>query len=351
MLTLLTAVLFVNSRVGILAFAPLDLPPDALAFRAHQILNQLGYPGQPRATAYGFDCCDADYLTYLERFDTGRRDALLATHQPAVIRFWYRQHEIEFKADSFLRASPLPPVVPLVGAVTYDSPANTEPGMVRMALDATGRLIALEAQPPASDAAGSATTRARWTELLAVAGLDPDRFTPAAPHRVPPMAFDSRAAWDGTFADGRAERVRVEAASWAGRPVFFSVEGDWRQPVAAPNPGSPAYAALLVMGVSLLFAGATLARRNLSLGRGDRRGAAILACAMFVVTMLSWALLATHVTSLWELTMLIRALCFAAFGAGAVWINYLAIEPYMRRYWPDALISWTDCKPATCGIL
>jgi len=41
------------------------------------------------------------------------------------------------------------------------------------------------------------------------------------------MAADTRAAWTGTYAEGRFEEVRVEAASWEGHPVLFSVTGDW----------------------------------------------------------------------------------------------------------------------------
>jgi hypothetical protein len=31
----------------------------------------------------------------------------------------------------------------------------------------------------------------------------------------------------------------------------------------------------------------------------------------------------------------------AVFLASLFWSLYIAIEPYVRRHWPDALISWT----------
>jgi hypothetical protein len=43
----------------------------------------------------------------------------------------------------------------------------------------------------------------------------------------------------------------------------------------------------------------------------------------------------------WELGLVIMGLSFAAFAAGILWLMYVAIEPYVRRHWPDALISWT----------
>src|SRR5579863_8243424 len=121
---------------GVLARARLDIPPEALAYRAQDILKQLGYTEQPQSTAYGFDCCDAANLRFVEQ-QGARRDALLASHQPPVIRFWYRQHQGLLQADA------------VIGSITYDLPANVEPEMIRLALDAKGRLIELEARPKA----------------------------------------------------------------------------------------------------------------------------------------------------------------------------------------------------------
>jgi hypothetical protein len=39
--------------------------------------------------------------------------------------------------------------------------------------------------------------------------------------------------------------------------------------------------------------------------------------------------------------MLIRALSAALTSAVFVWLSYMALEPYVRRRWPDVLISWT----------
>ena len=38
---------------------------------------------------------------------------------------------------------------------------------------------------------------------------------------------------------------------------------------------------------------------------------------------------------------IVGALAFGAFNGGMMWIYYLAIEPYARRFWPDALLGWT----------
>lgn len=36
-----------------------------------------------------------------------------------------------------------------------------------------------------------------------------------------------------------------------------------------------------------------------------------------------------------------NAMMGAAFNAGLVWVIYLAVEPYGRRFWPDGLLGWT----------
>jgi hypothetical protein len=37
---------------------------------------------------------------------------------------------------------------------------------------------------------------------------------------------------------------------------------------------------------------------------------------------------------------------WAGFEAAILWLVYIALEPYVRRNWPDSLISWTRCKRA-----
>jgi hypothetical protein len=84
-----------------------------------------------------------------------------------------------------------------------------------------------------------------------------------------------------------------------------------------------------------------VAWRNLRLGRGDRRGAARLAGVIFLLMMGSWIFGASHVPSPSEVALLAMAISLAGLTAAMVWFAYLGIEPYVRRFWPDALISWT----------
>ena len=83
-----------------------------------------------------------------------------------------------------------------------------------------------------------------------------------------------------------------------------------------------------------------VARHNLRLGRGDRKGAAKIAVAAFLSGMCWWGLATTHMASLAEIGLLFNGTSTTAFISGLLWIAYLAAEPYARRNWPDSLISW-----------
>jgi Protein kinase domain len=323
----------IAARNAMLTRARIDIPPEALAYRAQDILKQLGYTERPQSTAYGFDCCDAANLRFVERQGT-RRDALLASHQPPVIRFWYRQHQGLFLADD------------QTGFVTYDLPANVEPEMVRLSLDAKGRLFELEARPKAVASAVKASEAERpfdWGPLFAASGLDPTRFMAATPQRTPPMAFDTRAAWTGKYADdedARPEQVRVDAAAWQGRAVYFNVAGDWHPQSETQDRPRPVLAVGAFLLVGVILSAALMAWRNLRLGRGDRKGAGRIAGFAFFLTAVSGILIMEHVATFRELALLVAGISGAGFTAAVVWLFYLAIEPFARRHWPDALISW-----------
>jgi serine/threonine-protein kinase len=329
----LITISFTQGGRFLLARAPLPIPPDGLAFRAQETLKQLGYMDAPRRTAYGFACCDSAYLWSIEQRKPPNLNEILASHQPAVIRFWYRQHRDEIWPDQ------------AAGAISYNSPANIDPGMIRLALDAKARLIALEVRPWVSGSAGQAPTTPvkapDAAELFAAAGLDPSRFSAAEPRQIPPMSNDTRMAWTGTYGEGRTEHIRLEAAFWQGRPVYFTTIGDWPGQSGEQPRGSPVTVIAAVLFIVILGGSAALAWRNLRLGRGDRRGATRIAGATFVLSMAAWTLQASHVRSYWELGMLIYALSLSCFYAAFVWSLYVAVEPYVRRHWPDSLISWT----------
>ena len=80
---------------------------------------------------------------------------------------------------------------------------------------------------------------------------------------------------------------------------------------------------------------------DLKLGRGDRKGALRIAGFVFAMRSLHWALGGDHVAH----PDLLGPLALAFSGATALglltWIAYVACELYVRRLWPEALVSWT----------
>ncbi len=67
------------------------------------MLKQFGYTEEPVDSAYGVyaSADQASYLRYLLRNDSANRWARLASHQPALIRFFYRQSPDYLQPSAF----------------------------------------------------------------------------------------------------------------------------------------------------------------------------------------------------------------------------------------------------------
>jgi hypothetical protein len=94
-----------------------------------------------------------------------------------------------------------------------------------------------------------------------------------------------------------------------------------------------------ILLVTLL--GILLAWHNLRLGRGDSSSAHKLSAAFLILGILIWLLASSHVPQLsLEISLFYRVLGVILVPAGIVWLFYLALEPYVRRIWPETVISW-----------
>jgi hypothetical protein len=88
--------------------------------------------------------------------------------------------------------------------------------------------------------------------------------------------------------------------------------------------------------------GSILARRNLRAGEGDRKGARKLAVFVALGGILGGALRAHHVPSLAdELAWLFSVTGWSVVWGAFCWLAYISLEPYLRRWWPHTLVSWT----------
>jgi serine/threonine-protein kinase len=333
---------------------PLDKSPDVLAEKAREALNELRFDGQARGSAYGF-LDDPDYLRFVAENDAspGRWDRL-ADPGPPAIYFWYRQSSSPLAPGRLFTAESGGAGLPAMGMATPADPPPVLAGMAEVRLDARqGRLIRFAAVPPQEASLWPPAPEPDWNELFRLAGLDFGAFTPATePVWNPPAFADNRLAWTarGVYPGWPDVEVRVEAATLRGRPVFFQVIGPWARPerdaAYRGGPAAPAWvpawaSTVGVLDFVLLLTTAALAAYNVRRARGDRPGARRVALAVLAVSLCSWLLMASHVAAVEELDVLLVGLAYALLASAATWTLYLALEPYVRRFWPQTLISWS----------
>jgi hypothetical protein len=230
------------------------------------------------------------------------------------------------------------------GIVTPTDPPPIDSGMVDLRLDTQGRLIQLQAIPPQKEEAPRDIPPPDWQPLFTAAGLDQAQLRPADPVWVSLAASDVRAAWEGIW-PGSDQPLRVEAAAFHGRPVFFRLIGPWTKPERMreeENAQRQTRSVLVaIVGGTVLLGGIFLALRNYVRGRGDRRGAFRLGAFVFASHMLLWTFQTHLVAGASGFGLFLIAMGNALFGAALMWALYLAIEPYIRRHWPQAIISWS----------
>jgi hypothetical protein len=307
--------------------------PEVLAERAHQIVESFGYEEEPKDEAYWFEA-DEDLLVWRAR----HRSAETASPglDARLVRFRYRQSPTLLIPDGNQ------------GLVKEDNPAVNVPGMVNVDLDAQGSLLRFEAVPLPTSAAASAEGALDRSALFAAAGLEAKRFVQNSSLAIPAVPYGRAEVWTRA-ADVKGDTpLTVVTASAQGRPVFFETRGPWVGAAAAPTWPlrlTRVFVANAWFGVLLflLVAGLYFARRNIRMRRGDARGAFRVASLVFVALSLGWVLLSHHAYgSLADFMWWVRGgPASFLFDAAFLWVIYMAVEPTMRRYWPQQLISWT----------
>jgi hypothetical protein len=307
----------------------LEKSPEVLNERASEIARKLGYVEPPVDKASGF-ARDEEYLQYvLEHDSSPTRWNRVAAGEPAAVYFWYRQ-------------SPRYLVPYSLQFVTLNDPPLLISGAVDLTLDPRGRLRSFQAVPPQVDEATGPAPSPDWPTLFAEAGLDITKFTSTASKWLPPVNSDSRVAWEGVYPYRSQFPLRIEAAAYRGRPIYFEMIDPWDKPARlGASQQSARGIPFLVFQLTLFCLGAWLARRNLRLGRGDRKGAFRLALYFFFTSLMHWGLLNHHPPMTAELGLLRNALAYAALNFGVVWLLYLALEPYVRRRWPHRITAWS----------
>jgi len=328
--------LFLSGKVLLHRRVPLEKSADGLRERAAELVRDFGYEAGVD-DAVGFNP-NGEYLNYIREHDQSpARWERLRTGRPIGILFWYRQ------SPRYL--------VPLSKQeINPQDPPRLVSGMSGATLEMRGRLLYFYGVPPQTIEPGVPPTPADfdWSKLFAAAGLDLSAFRRTDSRWVSPQPFDVQAAWEGTHPEQPGEPVRVEAAAFRGRPVYFQVINPWNKPARQEEPleghGARLVQAVFVLLFTVILLGAALlARRNLRMGRGDRRGASRLAAFYFLAGWLvPWLISAHHVPTLnGEFGIFFEHFAYGLAVAAMLWLVYIALEPLVRRRWPGMLIGWS----------
>jgi predicted Ser/Thr protein kinase len=321
----LAAFVVLSATSSMIEKAQLTKPPEVLADKARELIQSLGYTAPPGDSAYAFDD-NQNFLKAVEKSDKPfpQWDEI-ARSRPSPLKFWYRQSPEPMEAEELQTDMLIP------GRIAERDPQPTMSGMIEVQLDPQGRLTYFEALPPEKEEPPAHSPPPDWNALFAAAGLDMSKFQPATPVWASLATSDVRQAWTGEWPGYKHRPLRVEAAAWHGRPVFFSLIGSWTRAtrMATSEPASAGrLAELILLSIMILvpiLAAVFLARWNFIRGKGDRRGAMLLAISIFSLHMVLWAFQA-HLSSVGTFTyLLVLAISDALFWGGAVWVLYLAL--------------------------
>ena len=307
--------------------AGVNRPPVVLAERGRALLRELGIPAQP-FTTNGFEA-KTNRLVWVDKNDHAPRRWKRAQRGLPFVTFWLREEPEPLLNEDVLGD----------GRTWTQVPPQSKPGSIVAELDSSGRLVSLLAiaspvwKPRAND----------WNAMLDAAGWKGLALTPTVPRLLPPSYADARAAWTARH-PGDGTEIRIEAASLRGVPVFLRVLGPWDEPGKNLEETFGRSFGLFLGTLVAIAAtlGVFLAWRNLRLRRGDRTAAIRIGAALFVLNVVAFVLAADHeLAVLHEIGIVVTALAKGLLWASLFCLVYLALEPYVRRRWPDRLISWS----------
>jgi serine/threonine-protein kinase len=317
-------------------YIPMENPPEVLAAKARDLARSLGYTERAADSTSGFFAEGGNLFYMRAKGHNFQEWARIFAQPPSGLGFWYRQSPRPLAAERFNS----------YGAASVTDPPFTLPGMISITLEMDGRLRRFSAVPPEREPPGTEAKPADWSALFAAAALDMSKFQAVAPEWTPPFASDARAAWTGPYGGRPDLPLRIEAASFHGKPVYFQPVFPWTRstrltPQAATIGQTISSIAYFAGGAIVLIAAVWIAHYNWRAGRGDLRGAARIGIYCAAMSLIAWALGAHHVAAEEEQGLIRDALGNSVFVLVAYWVCYLALEPWVRRYWPQTLITWS----------
>ncbi len=327
---LVIGLVWLKQQTELYGVRDLSRHPRALESKAQEILTQVGFTGVAADTYYYYAANDGvRELLRQKNYDP-------STSLPSPLNLVYRQSPEKlvsrygFEGDRRILPS---------------DPPNTLPGMALVSLSPEGVLDELLIVPDQSYL-HEPQPSTEWESLFELAQLDWANAESIPSSRPAPVDTDERWSWRTTVT-GQAQSVTVDGAALGGRPVWFSTTATWQTEPdkwlsyrgREPDRRRDAVAILIAL---ITIGSLVVARRNVVRGRADKRGALRLGLAIAAVLSISFLLRADfHGPFYGNWAQMTELVGLAFYRATTIAVIYLAIEPYLRREWPELLVAWS----------
>lgn len=340
--SVLALLALLGGQAQVASLSSLAESPPVLEKLAKDVLAEVGREQPDWDSMSGFSYNQQAVEELAQRSSGPIRWSQLAGGRSDPVDFWYRQSP----------AALLPLENGRILAADDDPPASV-PGMAMVRLDVHGRLRHFRAIADALPA--PAQEPPDWTALVPplfeAAGVDFASFTERIP--TDPPSGEGRVVaspwmvWEGPDPLAPEQTLRVEALAIGDRLVSFEL-GPAEQPRPPPASGSD-FSRILghighwvaglwfaaTLGLTLLWTGRNLRRRQ-----ADTKTALRLMILLLVVRGVVWLLGAHHLHGLDGVLIFRAHLAWALFDGALAWVTYIALEPLVRRHWPERLASW-----------
>ena len=299
------AIIAMNDRFMLYKHIPFEMRPDALVEQSKRFIKNTGCSETFKDSYYSF-IENSNLLDSIEASDN-TPDRWKSLDARAIL-FRYQQSPQRLQLDGTTRRM------------------MNNPGEALVVTDSEGRLVLFRCVPSPLQSSSEAPQEPDWTAFFNAAGID--HLTEVSPHKTPPFYADTRKAWQGTFSNKPEVAVQIEAAALQGKPISFEISGQRpREETREPFQGGNVFFLIVVL-IGIFFA-----RRNIRMGRGDRRNATRISLFLLALAILMYILQLQRYSDTVLLMLLVMV--------GSAWIFYVAIEPFARRRWPRILVAWT----------
>ena len=287
------------------------MAPEELAAQARSLVQQTeGLTGRPPNEQFGF-WFDENQMDRLNQRDVSPPLRHSALYYPR--EFWYRSSPLPLGNRRERLETDLGPT----------NPPMEQPGEVLVMFDSRGHLKRYQT---VLDPLGKSQSpaQANWQPFLRMTGADPERIKKI-------LEEPGRTLWE--FEDAAGLTNTFSGISHNGRTESFQANGINEFP-------APSIWGWLIR-TALIGMAAFFAWRNARLGRWDVRGGLVLGGVILAASFLGSTLKGRDLTRWSSLIgptdMLAMPLFIAAVYAVAFW----AMEPFVRRRWPNMLVTWT----------